>query len=94
MKFSEFKEDVNYKFDNIKNDNSDQVEQIENLMEKYKNLNQEELMQEFLRESKKQKQKGELNDTKLESIKQTLTPFLSADQQKNLDYLMGIIKND
>lgn len=38
-------------------------------MEKYKGLSKQELMQEFLKESKKQKQSGELDKNKIENIK-------------------------
>ena len=63
-------------------------------MEKYKGLSKQELMQEFLKESKKQKQNGELDKNKIENIKKTLTPFLDNNQQQNLQNLMDLINND
>ena len=63
-------------------------------MEKYKGLSKQELMQEFLKESKKQKQSGELDKNKIENIKKTLTPFLDNNQQQNLQNLMDLINND
>lgn len=94
MKFSEFREDPNKQYEKIKNENPKQVQNLEDLMEKYKGLSKQELMQEFLKESKKQKQSGELDKNKIENIKKTLTPFLDNNQQQNLQNLMDLINND
>lgn len=94
MKFSEFREDPNKQYEKIKNENPKQVQNLEDLMEKYKGLSKQELMQEFLNESKKQKQSGELDKNKIENIKKTLTPFLDNNQQQNLQNLMDLINND
>lgn len=94
MKFSEFREDPNKQYEKIKKENLKQVQNLEDLMEKYKGLSKQELMQEFLKESKKQKQSGELDKNKIENIKKTLTPFLDNNQQQNLQNLMDLINND
>ena len=94
MKFSEFREDPNKQYEKIKKENPKQVQNLEELMEKYKGLSKQELMQEFLKESKKQKQNGELDKNKIENIKKTLTPFLDNNQQQNLQNLMDLINND
>ena len=94
MKFSEFREDPNKRYEKIKKENPKQVQNVEDLMEKYKGLSKQELMQEFLKESKKQKQSGELDKNKIENIKKTLTPFLDNNQQQNLQNLMDLINND
>ena len=62
-------------------------------MDKYKNYSQEELIQEFIKESKKQKQNGELNSFQIENIKNTLSPYLTDSQKQNLNNLMDMIND-
>lgn len=47
MKFSEFREDPNKQYEKIKKENPKQVQNLEDLMEKYKGLSKQELMQDF-----------------------------------------------
>ena len=94
MKFSEYNVDTKKQYEKIKEDNPETVNNVEEQLKKYENLSQAELMQEFIKESKKQKQNGSLDRDKMENIKSTLLPFLNSNQQKQLDYLMGIVNDD
>ncbi|HBP43581.1 MAG TPA: hypothetical protein DD621_02740 [Clostridiales bacterium] len=94
MKFSEFKPDMEKQYERIKEENPEETKDIEDQIKKYEKLSQSELMQEFIKESKKQKRNGNLDSEKINNIKNTLTPFLSSDQQKQLDYLMGMVNDD
>lgn len=94
MKFSEYNVDTKKQYEKIKEDNPETVNNVEEQLKKYENLSQAELMQEFIKESKKQKQNGNLDRDKMENIKITLLPFLNSNQQKQLDYLMGIVNDD
>ena len=94
MKFSEYNVDTKKQYEKIKEDNPETVNNVEEQLKKYENLSQAELMQEFIKESKKQKQNGNLDRDKMENIKSTLLPFLNSNQQKQLDYLMGIVNDD
>lgn len=94
MKFSEYNVDTKKQYEKIKEDNPESVNNVEEQLKKYENLSQAELMQEFIKESKKQKQNGNLDRDKMENIKSTLLPFLNSNQQKQLDYLMGIVNDD
>lgn len=94
MKFSEYNVDTKKQYEKIKEDNPEAVNNVEEQLKKYENLSQAELMQEFIKESKKQKQNGNLDRDKMENIKSTLIPFLNSNQQKQLDYLMGIVNDD
>ena len=94
MKFSEFKPDMEKQYERIKEENPEETKDIEDQIKKYEKLSQSELMQEFIKESKKQKRNGNLDSEKNNNIKNTLTPFLSSDQQKQLDYLMGMVNDD
>ena len=94
MKFSEYNVDTKKQYEKIKEDNPETVNNVEEQLKKYENLSQAELMQELIKESKKQKQNGNLDRDKMENIKSTLLPFLNSNQQKQLDYLMGIVNDD
>lgn len=94
MKFSEYNVDTKKQYEKIKEDNPEVVNNVEEQLKKYENLSQAELMQEFIKESKKQKENGNLDRNKIENIKSTLLPFLNSNQQKQLDYLMGIVNDD
>ncbi len=91
MKFSEFEPTVEEKIEQIKQDNPDKVGSVEEQLKKYENLSEQELMQEFLKESKKQKLNGQLNEQSLENIKQTLAPFLDSEQLNKLNNLLELI---
>lgn len=93
MKFSEFEADPNFDFEKVKNENPEGVQNIEEQIKKYENLSGPELMEEFFKESKKQKASGYLDDEKLANIKNTLTPFLNLEQQQKLNELMGLIND-
>ena len=82
MKFSEYNVDTKKQYEKIKEDNPETVNNVEEQLKKYENLSQAELMQEFIKESKKQKQNGNLDRDKMENIKSTLLPFLNSNQQK------------
>ena len=94
MKFSDYNVDTKKQYEKIKEDNPAAENNVEEQLKKYENLSQAELMQEFIKESKKQKQNGNLDRDKMENIKSTLLPFLNSNQQKQLDYLMGIVNDD
>ncbi len=94
MKFSEYNVDTKKQYEKIKEDNPETVNNVEEQLKKYENLSQAELMQEFIKESKKQKQNGNLDRDKMENIKSTLLPFLNGNQKKQLEYLMGIVNDD
>lgn len=83
-KFSEYiKTDiVDDKTQNISN-----TEDINKLIEKYSTYSYDELMSEFLHETEKKKQNGELTSSKLNTIKTTLKPYLSDEKLQKLDDL-------
>ncbi len=93
MKFSEFKADPKKECEKIKKENPETYDKVEDLMDKYKNYSQEELIQEFIKESKKQKENGELNSFQIENIKNTLSPYLTDSQKQNLNNLMDMIND-
>lgn len=67
-------------------------EKVEDYMNKYSNLSQEELMKEFLKVSQEKKKNGGFSTGEINNIKQTLAPFLNSEQMQNLDNLINMVK--
>mgnify|MGYP001008414911 CR=1 FL=1 len=97
MKFSD------YKKNNLNNTEKKTTEEqihknnidsdkIEKMMNSYSSYSQEELLDEFFKLSEKKKKDGTLNDNEISNIKNTLSPYLSAEQQKNLDKIINLIR--
>lgn len=66
--------------------------EIRNKIEKYKNMNHNELLAELLKESNKQKQNGNLDNEKLEDIKNTMADFMTPDQQSRLNEIIKMLR--
>ena len=90
-KFSDFiKEDVGYS--NEPNTTQLHNDNIEQLIDKYSNYSESELMSEFLKESEKRKENGEFTDEKLNGIKSILSPYLDESQKQKLNDLLNMVK--
>lgn len=77
--------------ENVNKQNFDKKE-LTKKIEKYKNMNQSELLNELLKESGKQKQNGNLDDKKLQDIKNSLSGVLTEEQQSRLDDLIKMLR--
>ena len=89
-KFSDFvKEDIscnkNYRKEVKKED-------VSELIDKYSTYSEDDLMKEFLEESKKQKDSGELSNEKISKIKSVLSPYLDEQQKQKLEDLIKMVK--
>lgn len=71
-------------------DDSEQ-KKLGDLMEKYKNKSSDELLQELMSVAKKEKQKGNLNEKRLNEIYSTLSPMLNENEKEKLKNLIDII---
>ena len=90
MKLSEFKPKSEQK--QSQNEEKLQDQKVEDLFNKYKDMNSFELMQELLKNVQKSKQDGSFDFEKLaESIKQIL-PYLSQEQQNSVMTILNQIK--
>lgn len=82
--------------DFLKEDNSVkskiQEQNINDLIDKYSTYNEDDLMEEFLKEGKLKKDNGELDDNQLDKVRKILTPYLSAEQQEKLNNLLDMVK--
>lgn len=68
------------------------VNDYENIINKYKNYDQSTLTNEFLQQADKLKKEGKLNSSYLTNLQNTLAPMLNADQKKMLSDLIEKIK--
>ncbi len=66
-------------------------ENIGNTYNKYKDLNQDDLMSEFLRVSRQQKRNGSLNESNMQNLINQLSPFLNQQQKEKLKDLLNKI---
>ncbi len=63
-------------------------EQLLNTYNKYKGLNQDELMQELKRVTKEKKQSGTLNNSMINDMAKKIKSVLTPEQQKKLDEVL------
>lgn len=73
------------------NENKDKTAEYENIINKYKDMNQNDLMSNLFKEASKLKSEGKLNSETLNNLKSTLSPFLNDEQQEMLSNLVNAI---
>ena len=71
--------------------NADKVGEYQDIINKYKDMDQNSLMQNLFAEASKLKREGKLNADYLNSIKNSISPFLNSEQQQLLNSLMDAI---
>ena len=77
--------------ENIIKNNSEKVEEYNDILNKYKNMNNDELMQNLFSEASKLKQQGKLDANTLNGLQSTLSPFLNTNQQEMLKNLVNAL---
>lgn len=91
MKFSEFDKSNAQKPKSTKSDsttlNQSDTKQIEDLYQKYSQMNYDELMAEFLKVSQQEKMNGNLSADSIQNIKDTLSPYLSSEAKAKMEDL-------
>lgn len=70
----------------------DRAMKMSEQIHKYEGKSEQELMDEVLRVTKEQKQKGELDGAKLNSFKNNIWPMLNEEQRKKLVSILGKIE--
>ena len=75
----------------VMNDNQEKVDEYQDILNKYKNMNSNELMSNLFKEATKLKQQGKLDSESLSNLKSTLSPFLNTEQQTMLNNLINAI---
>ena len=96
--FSKAKEEIRNKTistekcEEILKEHSDSVNNLQETLSKYRNLSQDQLMNELFKEAGKLKQNGSLNENSLNMLKSTLSPMLSNEQNQQLNDILNKIK--
>lgn len=69
-------------------ENNINTDNLKDNIKKYQNLTQQELMQEFIAVTKNQKQNGEIDNNKLNSMIENLSPYINTQQKEFLQSLI------
>lgn len=75
----------------IIDENQEKANEYQHILDKYKNMNNNELMSNLFSEASKLKKEGKLDDEQLNSLKSTISPFLNNDQQQMLNEIIKAI---
>lgn len=88
-KFSDYINDGDMRESSIDKNKSD----YQDMIDKYSKLSSDELMQEFIKMTAKEKSAGRLNEKEMTQIKETLSPYLNREQTKNLNTIIDMVKD-
>lgn len=75
----------------VVNENQQKADEYQDILNKYKNMSNNELMSNLFKEATKLKQQGKLDNSTLSNLKSTLSPFLNEEQQEMLNSLVKAI---
>jgi len=77
--------------ENIVKENQEKADAYQDILNKYKDMDSNQLMSNLFKEATKLKSEGKLDNNTLNSLKSTLSPFLNSDQQEMLNSLVRAI---
>ena len=66
---------------------------LEKLIDKYSELDNDTLMKEFLKITLEKKKQGKLSDSELSVLKNSILPYLNESQKQSLNSILEIVKN-
>lgn len=72
-------------------ENKDKAQDFNELINKYKNMDNNALMQNLFAEASRLKSEGKLDAATLTNLKNTISPFLNNEQQNMLNQLINAI---
>lgn len=67
-------------------------EEARDIFNKYNGYSKDELMNELIQKTNQKKQEGTFNSNELYEIKRKLSPYLTQEQNKNLDEIVKRLK--
>ena len=70
----------------------EKVDEYKTIYDKYKNMNSDDLMSNLMSEASKLRSQGKLDNSTLNSLSSSLSPFLNEEQKKMLSSLVNTIK--
>ena len=89
--FRSFAKENQQKTEDFLKQHKEDASKYEDIINKYKNMNQNDLMSNLFSEAMKLKKEGKLDAKSLNSLKSTLSPFLNLEQQEILKKLIDSI---
>ena len=91
--FKNFAQQKNKTIDENKHilEEKEKTNELESMINKYKNMNQSDLLTSLFSEAIKLKQEGKLDSNSLNNLSSTLSPFLNSEQQEMLGSLINKI---
>ena len=67
-------------------------DEIKKKIDKYKNYSNQELLNELLKETNRQKKNGTLTDKKLDEIANGLIPYLDNEQKQRMNEILKLLR--
>ena len=89
--FKSFAKEHQEDAEKILNENQNKASEYQDIINKYKNMDQNDLMANLFSEASKLKKEGKLDTSTLHNLKSTLAPFLNLQQQEMLNNLVNAI---
>ena len=78
--------------EDIKKDKKYSKQDLQAMIDRYSGYGQDQLMKEFVKLTLEKKRRGELKDSEIEKLKNTLFPMLTDEQKNNLNQLLEMVK--
>lgn len=75
----------------VMDDNKEKADSYQEILDKYKDMDNNELMSSLFSEATKLKREGKLDSNSLNSLKSTLSPFINEEQKEMLNSLINAI---
>lgn len=72
-------------------ENREKAEEFQEIIDRFKDMDGSELMQNLFREATKLKREGKLDASTLNNLRSTIAPFLNVQQQEMLNSLIDAI---
>lgn len=82
-----------YNWNKENNEQKLSEQDLEKLIDKYSELDNDTLMKEFLKITLEKKKQGKLSDSELNVLKNSILPYLNESQKQSLNSILEIVKN-
>ncbi|HBO49045.1 MAG TPA: hypothetical protein DD614_04370 [Clostridiales bacterium] len=82
-----------YNWNKENNEQKLSEQDLEKLIDKYSELDNDTLMKEFLNITLEKKKQGKLSDSELSVLKNSILPYLNESQKQSLNSILEIVKN-
>ena len=92
--FKSFKNNQSKNAQNDKVQQNDKTSEYQEIIDRYKDMDNNELMSNLFSEASKLKREGKLDSNTLSNLKSSLSPFLNSEQQEMLSSLIRAIDDN